>query len=67
MRSDQVYKVAWPWDIMKVQKGCRKINIKLGWNSDVEKIPVKSYNMVHAISEQLLHSQVIWHRIILKL
>ncbi len=33
-------KVAWPWAILKVRKGCREINIKLGWNS-VKEIPVK--------------------------
>ncbi len=36
-----VYNAAWPWATLKVEKGCIKINIKHGQNSDVKKIPVK--------------------------
>ncbi len=32
---------AWPLSTLKVRKGCIKINIKLGRNSDVEKTPIK--------------------------
>ncbi len=42
----QIYKAAWPWATQKVQKGCIKINIKIGRNSDVTKY-LQSYNMVH--------------------
>ncbi len=41
LRRYQVYMAAWPWTTLKVQKVCIKINIKLGRNSNVEKIPVK--------------------------
>ncbi len=39
--SYQVYKAAWPWATLKVQKRCIKINLKRGRNCDVKKILVK--------------------------
>ncbi len=46
MRSYHVYKAAWPWTTLKVQNGCIKINIKLGQNSDVKKIPDNFWGVI---------------------